>query len=96
MYRSYSYSNMPQAKNTFTEKERSATVQPPLQTSAVTEQVKCSEKMPLTSSDHSLLFGLKTDDLILIAIICALLINRCEDKLLLLALAYIFFSDYYN
>lgn len=96
MYRSYSYSNMPQPKNTFTEKEKSAAVQLPPQTSPLPTQVKKPEQVPLTSTERSLPFGLKTDDLILIAIICALLINRCDDKLLLLALAYIFFSDYYG
>lgn len=94
MYRSYSYNNMPQVKNTFKQTEKSAPSQPSVQTSSITSSQKHTSSPAKTNTNHSFISGLKNDDLILLAIICALLLNRCEDKLLLLALAYIFFSDY--
>ncbi len=39
---------------------------------------------------------LHTDDIILLAVILLLLSEDCDDKLLLLALAYVFFSDYFD
>lgn len=39
---------------------------------------------------------LRTDDLILLAVIFLLLSDDCDDKLLLLALAYVFFADYFD
>ena len=39
---------------------------------------------------------LETDDLILIAVVAILLMNNCDDKLLLLAIAFVFFSDYFK
>ena len=94
MYRSYSYNNMPQAKNTFKQKEKSAPNPLPVQTPSITASEKHNVNISKTNTNHSFISGLKNDDLILLAIICALLLNHCEDKLLLLALAYIFFSDY--
>lgn len=39
---------------------------------------------------------LETDDLILIAVVAILLMNNCDDKLLLIAIAFVFFSDYFK
>jgi hypothetical protein len=41
-----------------------------------------------------LFMNLKSDDLILIGVILILMINECDDKLLILALIYVFLSDY--
>ena len=96
MYRSYSYSNMPQAKNTFKETEKPAPKQNLMQTSSLSSSDKAEPVSAKPNVRRILPYGLKNDDLILLAIICALLLNHCEDKLLLLALAYIFFSDYHD
>ena len=40
--------------------------------------------------------SLRTDDIILIIVFAVLLINDCDDKLLLMALAYIFLSDFFG
>ncbi len=81
MYRSYSLNNMPQPVNT------TATEPPPPPKEVVKEEHK--EILPELS-------GLKSDDLILLIVIGLLIFNECNDKLLLLALVYIFFSDYFN
>ena len=39
------------------------------------------------------LFGLQTDDIILLVIILALIINDCDDKLLIAALGFILLSE---
>ena len=52
------------------------------------ESIKKEELLPLS--------GLKSDDLILLIVIALLIFNECNDKLLLLALIYIFFSDYFK
>ena len=41
------------------------------------------------------LSGLGTDDLILIVVALVLLIDDCDDKLLLIALAFIFLSEWF-
>lgn len=97
MYRSYSYNSMPQPVNTHRSDDE------PKKTQAI-----CNEKQELVppalpeSSEHTcknsseLPFGLEKDDIILIIIIAILLFNDCDDTLLLLALAYIFFADYFK
>ena len=55
---------------------------PPPNTESIKKEQKKEELLPLS--------GLKSDDLIL------LIFNECNDKLLLLALIYIFFSDYFK
>ena len=60
---------------------------PPIKEPAEKEQKK-EELLPLS--------GLKSDDLILLIVIALLIFNECNDKLLLLALIYIFFSDYFK
>ena len=39
---------------------------------------------------------LRTDDIILLIVIAVLLINECDDKLLLMALAYVFLNDFFG
>lgn len=80
MYRSYSINNMPEP---ITHKpEKPANNQPP------------SKK---TEAEHMKIGGifdnLQNDDIILLAVIFILLINDCDDKLLIAALAFIFLSD---
>lgn len=87
MYKSYSYNNMPKAVNT----TKKTTESPKKE---LTEK-PCTHTSEQPKSLSFLPGRLRTDDLILLIIIAALLINDCDDKLLLLALAYIFFSDYF-
>ena len=83
MYRSYSVNNMPQP---VVEPEQKP-LPPPIKETVKKEQKK-EELFPLA--------GLKLDDLILLIVIALLIFNECNDKLLLLALIYIFFSDYFK
>ncbi len=80
MYRSYSVNNMPQPVNTVKE----------------TEEPPKAEPKPLKKEQPTPLSGLKSDDFLLILIIFILIFNECDDRLLLLALLYIFFSDYFG
>ena len=48
------------------------------------------------NQDKGILQNLKNDDLILLAVFFILIMNNCEDRLLLLAIAFIFFSDYFD
>ncbi len=43
-----------------------------------------------------LLGNLESDDIILLVIFVILLMDNCEDRLLLLALGFIFFADYFT
>lgn len=83
MYKSYSMNNMPQQI-----KPHSAPETPPLPPLKKPD-IKQKEVQKSTSS-------LKSDDLILILVIFMLLFNDCDDKLLLMALAYVFFADYFG
>ena len=83
MYRSYSVNYMPQP---VIEPEHRP-LPPPTKETAKKEQKK-EDLFPLA--------GLKSDDLILLIVIALLIFNECNDKLLLLALIYIFFSDYFK
>ena len=83
MYRSYSVNNMPQP---VIEPEQKP-LPPPIKETVKKEQKK-EELFPLA--------GLKSEDLILLIVIALLIFNECNDKLLLLALIYIFFSDYFK
>ena len=83
MYRSYSVNNMPQP---VIEPERKPL--PPQIKESVKKEQKKEELFPLS--------GLKSDDLILLIVIALLIFNDCNDKLLLIALIYIFFSDYFK
>ncbi|MBQ7975059.1 MAG: hypothetical protein IJ300_05175 [Clostridia bacterium] len=48
------------------------------------------------TTGNGLFSGLENDDLILLAVFFILIMDNCEDRLLLLAIAFIFFSDYFN
>ena len=82
MYRSYSVNNLPQP---VIEPEHRPL--PPPNKESIKKEQKKEELLPLT--------GLKSDDLILLIVIALLIFNECNDKLLLLAQIYIFFSDYF-
>ena len=45
---------------------------------------------------NGLLSGLENDDIILLVVLLILIMDNCEDRLLLLALGFIFFSDYFT
>ncbi len=81
MYRSYSLNNMPQP-----------VPEPRHETPTVKEIAEPQKKQ----SEPTALSRLKSDDMILLVIIALLIFNECNDKLLLLALVYIFFSDYFK
>lgn len=51
---------------------------------------------PTPVSQKKLLPDMKTDDIILLVVFFILIMDNCEDKLLLLALGFIFFSDYFE
>ncbi len=86
MYKSYSYNDMPKAVNT-----NAPPVQPVKKELPKNDVIE--KKLP--SKQNGFTLGrLQSDDLILLIIIIALILNDCNDKLLLLALAYVFFADY--
>ncbi|MDY3031553.1 MAG: hypothetical protein SOS24_07330 [Clostridia bacterium] len=81
MYKTYSYNNMPKA---ITEKP-----QPP--------SPPCSPSPPKPQDNKKgggIFDGFETDDIILLVVIAILLLDDCEDKLLLAALAFVFLADY--
>ena len=85
MYHSYSVSNMPETIN----------ASPPKPVHAKPEKKESAPK-PEKKETLPFLSGLKSDDLLLLLVIAVLIFNECDDKLLLLALVYIFFSDYFK
>lgn len=98
MYRSYSYNNMPKPVNMTSRKDEPPAKSPekpkPKQTEcAAAGPAEC----PMTAQSTPPVIGrLHTDDIVLLIVIALLLLNDCDDKLLLLALAYVFFSDYFG
>lgn len=86
MYKSYHYNDMPQPIHTVRAPE----------VSTYPESKKTHEEKSKNESGRSilnnLLGDLKTDDIILLVVIFILLIDECDDKLLLIALGFIFFS----
>lgn len=80
MYRSYSVNNMPEP----------IMEAKPIPQSSPPSQISTQKEKPAEPA------GLKSDDLILILVVLMLLLNECDDKLLLLALAYVFFSEYFG
>lgn len=48
------------------------------------------------NTSNKLFSGLENDDIILLIVFFILIMDNCEDRLLLLALAFIFFSDYFS
>ena len=87
MYKSYSYNNMPQPVRTDTPKE------PPKQIPVAKPASPALEPQKKQNGITSILDKLQSDDMILLIVIILLLMNDCDDKLLLLALAYVFLSD---
>ncbi len=51
---------------------------------------------PKQNLQNKLFSGLDNDDIILLVVFFILIMDNCEDRLLLLALAFIFFSDYFS
>ena len=85
MYKSYSYHDMPEP----------VPVKPkPPQKPAQDQKISSG-----ASQDNALkkIFGgMELDDIILLAVIFMLISNDCDDKLLLIALAYVFIAGYVN
>lgn len=48
------------------------------------------------NQQNGLFSGLENDDIILLVVFLILVLDNCEDRLLLLALGFIFFSDYFT
>lgn len=91
MYKSYSYSNMPEPVNTHTPSHHSD--HPVKREHEYTH--KSSQSIAQQHNNNAPAKpSLQNDDIILIIIVAILLINGCDDKLLIIALAYIFFSGY--
>lgn len=81
MYRSYSYNDMPKP---ITHKKSEVTEHP-------AKREVCEKK---NEKKDNLIFGnFETDDIILLIVIFALLLEDCEDKLLIAALGFIFVSE---
>ena len=68
--------------------------QPVSRTSQVPEAIPVPK--PVQEKKEPIRPSLKTDDIILIMVIAVLLLNGCDDKLLLMALAYIFLADFFG
>lgn len=82
MYRKYySYNDMPVLK----ESQKKEQCETPVK----------SDTPAKSCSQNKLLPGLDNDDIILLVVFFILIMDNCEDRLLLLALAFIFFSDYF-
>ena len=66
----------------------------PVQIQQEKKEIKqiAEKNMPKKNSQLSFLENLKSDDLILIAVVFLLLIDDCDDVFLLLALAFVFIS----
>ena len=82
MYRSYSVNNMPQPIMRRSEKPPEKSAFP-------------KEKSPSKKKADSIFGDLENDDIILLVIILILLMDDCSDKLLIAALGFIFFSDFF-
>lgn len=87
MYRTYSYNDMPVPVM----RNNSEAKKPSL---PLDKKPECDEKRNSKQGNGGLLGTLATDDLILIVIALALLIDGCDDKLLILAIGFIFLSEW--
>ena len=87
MYKSYSYNNMPQPIRTNPPKET------PKQLDKTVTEPPTHEPQKKQHGIMSILDKLQSDDIILLIVIILLLMNDCDDKLLLLALAYVFIAE---
>ena len=92
MYRTYSYNDMPIPVQRRNEDMRKPMPPPKKELECTAENIAKKFDNP----DHGgILSGLGTDDLILIVVALVLLIDDCDDKLLLIALAFIFLSEWF-
>lgn len=93
MYRSYSVNNMP-------EPVRFHSIPPPKGGSVKAAPEKRQEVKQKAACDAKKredgIFDIKTDDIILIAVALVLLIDDCDDIMLLMALGIVLFSDYFG
>lgn len=89
MYKSYSYSNMPMPVNKKKEPPQSKPSQK--DGDAKHEEIKERDTKPC-EKNNGLFDNLETDDIILLIVAFVLLMDDCDDKLLLGALAFIFLS----
>ncbi len=98
MYRSYSYNNMPRPVNTTAPKTEPEKKIPQTQKPEKPKQpeAKPIEQQSGVQNTPAVIGRLRTDDIVLLIVIAILLLNDCDDKPLLLALAYVFFSDYFG
>ena len=87
MYKSYSYNNMPQPIRANPPKET------PKQLAETISEPPAREPQKKQHGIISILDKLQSDDVILLIVIILLLMNDCDDKLLLLALAYVFVAE---
>ncbi len=96
MYRTYSYNDMPEPVRRHREE---CPAPPPPSPVPEKRENKCeSGKYKNNRKDgHSggIFDNFETDDIILLVVALALLLDDCDDKLLLLALAFIFFSEWF-
>lgn len=83
MYRSYSYNNMP----------KPITYRPEKPPEKKEKPQAVQEKKEKKTESGSIFDNIHTDDIILIMVVLALLVDDCEDKLLIAALGFIFLSD---
>ena len=87
MYRSYSYNNMPQPITHHQENTGEIKKKPhEMQEKPKHRELKKEDK-------GSFLDNIQADDIILIMVVIALLLDDCDDKLLIAALGFIFLSD---
>ncbi len=86
MYRSYSVNNMPTP----------ITYEPHVEKKPVKPErhEPPKEKVEKKEKKTGLLDNIQTDDVILIIVVLALLLDDCEDKLLIAALGFIFISEF--
>ncbi|MGN0181802.1 MAG: hypothetical protein ACI4DP_05235 [Candidatus Ornithomonoglobus sp.] len=107
MYKSYSYNNMPQPINTFGSaapepSKNAALPEPSVPPPPKPKPAPQPEPIPILADDgnpeknETIIGRLKSDDMIILIVIVLLLLNDCDDKLLLISLAFIFFSDYFK
>lgn len=93
MYRTYSYNDMPvpvQRRNDDMRKPM-----PPPKKELQCKENKIEKRCEKQDKNGGFLSGIATDDLILIVVALVLLIDDCDDKLLLIALAFIFLSEWF-
>lgn len=86
MYRSYSVNNMP-TPITYEPRDEKKPVKPE-------RHEPPKEKNERKEKKNGLLDNIQTDDVILIIVVLALLLDDCEDKLLIAALGFIFISEF--